>query len=222
MSFDLPAHLAGMSRAVTFGERDGQRTTTAVLSRVFATDADDLWDAVTSPERLARWFLPISGDLRLGGRYQLEGNAGGTIGACDPPRRIEATWEYGGGVSWVVVQLTPEQRGTRLELQHIAHVMDEYWPIFGPGAVGVGWDAGFLGLARHLADPEAFSLPPEKDPAWMAEESKAFYRAASDAWGGASIEAGTPEAEAIAAAERTRAFYSGESGPPVEPEADQG
>ena len=31
------------------------------------------------PERIPRWFLPVSGDLRLGGRYQLEGNAGGEV-----------------------------------------------------------------------------------------------------------------------------------------------
>lgn len=38
-----------------------------------------MWDACTDPERIPRWFLPISGDLRLNGRYQLEGNAGGAI-----------------------------------------------------------------------------------------------------------------------------------------------
>ena len=36
-------------------------------------------DALTDPERIGRWFLPISGDFRLGGRYQFEGNAGGKI-----------------------------------------------------------------------------------------------------------------------------------------------
>ena len=30
---------------------------------------DDVWDACTNPERIPRWFLPVSGDLRLGGRY---------------------------------------------------------------------------------------------------------------------------------------------------------
>lgn len=213
MPFDLPAHLAAMHRAVVSGERDGLPSKTAVLSRVFATDVDDLWSAVTDPERLSRWFLPINGELRQGGRYQFHGNAGGTITTCDKPRLIEITWEFGGGVSWVVVRLTPEEGGTRLELEHIAHVDETFWPTYGPGAVGVGWDAGLLGLARHLADPDAFTLPPEKDPAWMAEESKGFYRAASDAWGRAAIEGGMLEADALAAAERTRAFYSGEVDP---------
>ena len=49
-----------------------------------------MWDAVTSAERIPRWFLPISGDLRLGGRYQLEGNAGGEVLECAPPARRRA------------------------------------------------------------------------------------------------------------------------------------
>lgn len=60
------------------------------LSQSYRTGVDDLWDACTAPERLARWFTPVSGDLRLGGRYQIEGNASGTIETCtdrrDSPR----------------------------------------------------------------------------------------------------------------------------------------
>ena len=57
-----------------------------VASRSYDTDIDDLWEAITNAERIPRWFLPITGELRLGGRYQLQGNAGGTITACEPPR----------------------------------------------------------------------------------------------------------------------------------------
>jgi hypothetical protein len=28
------------------------------------------------PRAHRRWFLPVTGDLRVGGRFQLEGNAG--------------------------------------------------------------------------------------------------------------------------------------------------
>jgi uncharacterized protein YndB with AHSA1/START domain len=45
------------------------------------------------PSGIPRWFLPIAGDLRLGGRFQLEGNAGGEITECRPPRRLAVTWE---------------------------------------------------------------------------------------------------------------------------------
>ena len=34
---------------------------------VYDTDIDDLWEACTTPERLARWIAEVSGDLREGG-----------------------------------------------------------------------------------------------------------------------------------------------------------
>ena len=81
---------------------------------------------VTNPERIRRWFLPVSGDLSEGGHYQLESNAGGTISHCEKPRGFAATWEYDEDVSWIEVRLTPEGDGrTRLELEHVAHVADE-------------------------------------------------------------------------------------------------
>ena len=55
-----------------------------IISQVYAAAVGDVWDACTNPERIPRWFVPVSGDLRLGGRYQIEGNASGTIERCDP------------------------------------------------------------------------------------------------------------------------------------------
>jgi uncharacterized protein YndB with AHSA1/START domain len=99
MTFDLTAHLHAMTRVVENLERDGKPAKAVVASCLYDTDAADLWDALTSKERLRRWFLPVAGDLRIGGRYQFEGNAGGTITECEPHRKIAATWEFGGGVT---------------------------------------------------------------------------------------------------------------------------
>ena len=71
-------------------ERDGQPARAVTLARSYATTVEDLWDAVTNGERILRWFLPISGELAPGGRYQLEGNAGGVITACEPPITFRA------------------------------------------------------------------------------------------------------------------------------------
>lgn len=213
MPFDLAAHLGAMTRTVENLERDGRPAKAVIASCVYDTDAGDLWDALTNSQRLPRWFAPVSGELRLGGRFQVENNAAGTITACEPNRSIGATWEFGGGVSWIEVTLTPEGDGTRLELRHTAHI-DPHWDMFGPGAVGVGWDLGFMGLARHLAEPSA-EKPQEAEEAWMASpEAKDFVRAASDGWGRAAIAAGEAREPAIAAAEATRKFYTGESPPP--------
>ena len=61
--------------------------------------------------RIPRWFLPLSGELRLGGRYQLPGNVGGENLTCDVPRHLAVTWEFGGGVSWVDVRLSKDTAG---------------------------------------------------------------------------------------------------------------
>jgi uncharacterized protein YndB with AHSA1/START domain len=180
------------------------------ISQVYDTDLADLWDAVTSPERIPRWFLPVSGDLREGGRYQFEGNAGGTVSRCDKPHSYAATWEFNGEVSWVEVRLSAEGEGrTRFELEHVAHVADEFWDQYGPGAVGVGWDGGLLGLAMHVDDPAA----PRDEAAvtaWMtSEDGKLFHRLSADSWAEAAIAAGTDPEVARAQADRTYAFYTG-------------
>ena len=125
-----------------------------VAERSYDAEVDDVWDTLTNPERIPRWFLPISGDLRVGGRYQLEGQAGGTITACEPPRHLAVTWEYDGEVSWVDVHLSAASDGTTLRLEHIAHVDDKKWDEYGPGAVGVGWDLTIVALAEHLETGE--------------------------------------------------------------------
>ena len=184
---------------------------TMTISQRYHTGIDDLWDACTNPGRIPRWFLPVSGDLSLGGRYQLEGNAGGTIERCDPPKSFAATWEFGGQVSWIEVWLTAEPDGwTRFELQHVAHVDDDLWAQFGPGAVGIGWDMAFLGLAGHLSgDPTA--VDPQRAAAWQSsDDGKAFTSLSSERWREASVNAGTDAAAAKAAADRCTAAYLGE------------
>ncbi|MFC4147427.1 SRPBCC family protein [Micromonospora mangrovi] len=182
----------------------------STVSQTYDTSLDDLWDACTSAERIPRWFLPISGDLTLHGRYQLEGNAGGTVERCDPPHSFTATWEYGDEVSWIEVRLTPAGDGrSRFTLDHVAHVDDQRWLEFGPGAVGVGWDMGLLGLASHLA-ADGSGVLPSQAAAWLGtDEARRFITLSSERWAEASIAAGTPVDEARAAQARTTAAYTG-------------
>jgi uncharacterized protein YndB with AHSA1/START domain len=212
MTFDLTAHLDAMTRVVRNLERDGKPAKAVIASRVYDTDADDLWDALTNQQRLPRWFAPVSGDLKLGGKYQVEGNAGGTITECEPNKKIALTWEFMGGMSWVTITLSPEDEGTKLELEHVAPI-DPHWEKFGPGAVGVGWDLSFMGLARHLAEPSA-DKPAEAAEGWFAsQEAKEMIRTASGDWGRADIAGGENRDDGLARAELTRKFYSGEIAP---------
>ena len=208
MDFDFEQHLGVVERSVSDLERDGQPARAVTLARSYDTTPADLWNAMTDPERLPRWFLPIRGDLRLGGRYQLQGNASGVITECEPPVRLALTWEFGGGLSWVEVDLAPDGPGrARLTLTHTALASDPP-DGYGPGAVGVGWDLSLLGLAIHLDRPDA----PKPDEAEFAAsaEGRAFIVGSSEGWGRASIAAGTDAATARAAAGRTSAFYTGE------------
>jgi uncharacterized protein YndB with AHSA1/START domain len=209
---DIADHVGAVTRTVRRGERDGQPFQTVVAERTFDTSIDDLWDAITSAERISRWLLPISGELRLGGRYQLEGNAGGEITTCAPPRRLAVTWEFGGEVTWVDVRLSAVPEGTRLELEHTAHPSPEWQAAgLGPGVVGIGWDLSLLGLALHVTSGAA--VDPAQVRAWQAsDEAREFMRDSSDAWCDADIAGGTPADVARAAADRTTAAYTGAGG----------
>lgn len=190
----------------------GQPALVVVAARTFDTTIEDLWEAIVMPERLVRWFLPIEGDLKQGGRYQLQGNAGGTIERCQPPDALDLTWEFGGGVSWVNLRLSRSGRATRLTLEHIAHrhgIGEAHLKQYGPGAVGIGWDLAIGGLAIHIASGGA-PVDREAVEAWMqSSEGKAFVRTSGEAWGTAHAASGEDASEARAQAERTIAFYTG-------------
>lgn len=205
---DIAQQINAVQRQVGARVLEAGEARSVILSNIYDADIDDVWDAVTNPERIPRWFLPVTGDLRLHGRYQLEGNAGGTIQECDPPKGFAATWEYGDEVTWIEVRLSPEAGGrTRLQLEHIAHVDDERWAEFGPGATGVGWDLGFIGLTMHLSSGE--TVDPNEVAAWSAsDDGKRFVTLSSERWRDANVAAGADEAVARAAADRTTAAYT--------------
>jgi|SRR5579872_4124063 len=208
---DVLRFVGAVGREVQSREHQGRPARVVVATCAYDTDIEDLWDAITNAERIPRWFLPVSGDLRLGGRYQLQGNAGGQITACEPPQMLSLTWEFGGQVSWVNVHLTEmSDGGTELRLEHIAHVPEDFWNQYGPGAVGVGWDLSMLGLARHIET--GATLDPKQGAEWpTTPEGREFAGQSSEGWCRASIAAGTPEQPAREAAGRTTAFYTGQS-----------
>lgn len=198
-------------REVADKVRDGKSVKAVVAVRTYDTTVEDLWDAVTNPERIPRWFSPVTGELKLGGRYQIQGNAGGTILRCDPPEVFDITWEFAGATSWVTVTLAPDGQAARLTLEHAMSAADldsDHWKQFGPGAVGVGWDLSLFGLGRHIESGGA--RPPEADPGWMAtDEAKAFMRGSAEAWAAAHIASGEDAGVARGMAQRTAAFYTG-------------
>jgi uncharacterized protein YndB with AHSA1/START domain len=200
VDIDMSVELGAVSREVT---GDDVR-----LTRRYPEPPDQVWSAVTTAERIERWLAPISGDLVLGGHYQVEGNAGGEVTACDPPRSFTATWEFGGHVSTVTVTLSPaDGGGTLLELLHRVPSAPDHWREFGPGAVGIGWELALMGLGLHLAKPGAPRPAPEQLP-----DLTGMMRDCGTAWGRAAVEGGADPEWARAATQRCITAYTGEPG----------
>jgi uncharacterized protein YndB with AHSA1/START domain len=206
---DVTGQLNAVRRTVGSRVLEAGTVRIVTVSQSYEGTVEDVWDACTNPARIPRWFVPISGELRLGGHYQLEGNAGGVVTRCDPPESFAATWEFGGAMSWIELRLTAlSDSRTRFELDHIAPDDDEKWAQFGPGAVGVGWDLILLGLALYLSTGK--SLDPDEVGAWLASaEGRALMTDSSNAWYDANVAAGTAAEVARIAADQTLAAYTG-------------
>jgi uncharacterized protein YndB with AHSA1/START domain len=59
------------------------------------TGIDDLWRALTDPDRLAHWFGEVEGELSQGGEFRvriaLAGERTGQVEACEPRQRLLLT-----------------------------------------------------------------------------------------------------------------------------------
>jgi uncharacterized protein YndB with AHSA1/START domain len=211
---DVATQINAVTRTVGSRALEDGEAKTVLVRQTYDATVEDVWDACTTADRIARWFLPVKGDLRLGGRYHLKGNAEGEVLECEPPRRLRVTWEYAGDISWVEVRLAPAEDGqTTFELEHTAHVDAGRWAEFGPGAVGIGWDMTLLGLAQHLQGGEISG--PEEGALWAAsDEGRDFMTRSGERWHDAQVSAGEDAAAARAAADRTIAAYTAQ--PPSE------
>jgi uncharacterized protein YndB with AHSA1/START domain len=89
---------------------------------LFDTDIDDLWQACTTPERLARWIARVDGDLQVGGTVQVVFTSTWTgpvrVEACDAPHHLLLTTEPGTeDEGQIEAWLTEEGAKTRLVVE---------------------------------------------------------------------------------------------------------
>ena len=184
------------------------------LQRTYDSPIEDVWEALTTPDRISRWFLPISGDYRLGGRYQLEGNAGGEILECDRPRLVRVSWVFG-----EMADAGPDLRGRRASDAGRSRIHDgragahRHRPgrVLGPVRTGRGWRRLGRGRSRVLA-PFARRIRGVGDAiAWQSSaEGREFFAQSSAAWGAAYAASGADPDAVEKAVANTTAFYAPE------------
>ncbi|ROO51161.1 uncharacterized protein YndB with AHSA1/START domain [Micromonospora sp. Llam0] len=208
---DVLAELAAARRAMGKGKVPAGEAYTVELRRRYEAQIDDVWDAITNPERLRRWLTQATGDLRLGGKFELDSGEHGEILRCEPPRLLKVSWLYGAdadawpGTSDVEVRLASTPTGdTEFELIHAAVVDEPLFPTYGPGAGGVGWDLALLALARLLTGGETT----DHNTIQKSPEGREFIRRSAVAWGEAHLAAGGEPEHVKAAVEATTRFYA--------------
>lgn len=172
---DTPGTTPDLVRSLTGSAEEPALT----LERRFRTDPADLWEAITDPDRLARWFgeivtLPRApGDplvVRLG-EEDGAGLAEGTLTACEPPGRLGYDWAFGGTRSRVRVDLVPGGEGTTLLRLHHTRLA--------PGHLvgyGGGWEEGLTVLAAQLAGGSAGAVPPDPERRRAEERGQDAWR----------------------------------------------
>lgn len=120
---------------------------------VYDTGIDDLWEACTDPERLARWIAEVSGELREGGTihatYTSTATGSSRIQTCEPPHHLLLIDEDGDGAggqteAWLTAEgpktrLVVEQRGLPADKLHF---------------YCAGWQAHLEDLATTLSTGE--------------------------------------------------------------------
>lgn len=127
-----------------------------------------VWDFLTRPELLARWFHPADTELVAGGAYALLSNSGDGSRACwgevleaEPPTRLVYSFTHNwldGHLTRVEWTLTAVAEGTLLKLVHDGFEgakVDVFDSLCGHDA---GWDEHFVKLRERVAEKEAATV----------------------------------------------------------------
>jgi uncharacterized protein YndB with AHSA1/START domain len=143
-------------------EDDG--TGTVRMDRVYPTGIDDLWDAVTVPERLARWLVVrLDGVPALGetvhAAFTSQWDGSVRVDVCDRPERLLVTMTSDGETTETEVLLTAvDDDRTRLVIEERGFTADEV------ADHGAGWQVHVEDLGTALAGGE----PEPWLPRWRA------------------------------------------------------
>ena len=159
-------------------ERTGDRLTLH-LTRTFDAPIEDVWAAITEPDRLGRWLGTWRGDPASGSvtfRMGFEGDGAAEeemeIRECDPPRRVAVTSHVGEYRWHLDVDLSEADGVTTLEFSQPDLDHDDSL------SVGPGWEFYLDRLVAVETGADLSSIDFDRDyyPA-MSD----YYRAQRDA-----------------------------------------
>jgi uncharacterized protein YndB with AHSA1/START domain len=137
--------------------REGQHV--LVQTRQLRASMEDVWAAITEPDRLARWIGTWEGDPKSGSvqfRMLFEGEHPGetmTIRVCEPPRRLHVTSAVGDEEWLLNIDLTHADGITTLTLAQPGVTAEQV------AGVGPGWDY----YLDRLVDVETGADPAQRD-----------------------------------------------------------
>ncbi len=158
MTVEAPA---GFAEVKTDGERGSLR-----FQRRLSTSLADAWSVVTEPERIARWFAPVSIEGQEWITYWDDGReyAKGEILRCVPQQLIEVSWRASDDaepLTDTVLRISLRQEGDAvlLVLEHeqlMAADLVQYGPGWHTyldrlpgGDPGLDWSARYNELKPH-------------------------------------------------------------------------
>jgi uncharacterized protein YndB with AHSA1/START domain len=115
-------------------------TTHAItVDQFIAAPPAAVWNAIATPEGIARWWVPGNIEATPGHEFLLEmpgwGNVACTVLEVERERLLVFTFEDW-TLRWTVA---PEGRGTRLILEHSGFDLDDPQHRFAFDAMGPGW-----------------------------------------------------------------------------------
>jgi uncharacterized protein YndB with AHSA1/START domain len=151
-----------MQRSFSKAKKQGDDRFDLMLTMPSAHSLDDIWGALTKPEKLAKWLGPVSGKLSKGGAYQIGSAVQGQISVCEPKRRLALTVVRAGIEQALDITFATEGKGRAkhsvIRLKISARQSDlpqASWLTTGPAALGIGWEIICLSLAQYLDDPKS-------------------------------------------------------------------
>ncbi|MGY2064223.1 SRPBCC family protein [Blastococcus sp. SYSU DS0619] len=159
-------------RGTVTTEPDGRRR--LEFRRSWPDPIDDVWAALTAPDRLARWIGTYEGERTVGGtgtftmtHEQEQIGEPMTIRECDPPHRLVVEWTQQETEDWsVVLDLRAEDGRTHLR----------FTQVFPAGTDVVDFAMGWHWYLDKLdAEVSGHPVPGEWD-AFLAEIGPAYGR----------------------------------------------